>query len=620
MVGIALIVALVLIAVVGVACAEDAPGVRTDIKVYKPAADSLVNPESATVCHDEDFYYIASFTTTSPPFVYIGEVNPLEVHFISNGKLYSFNCSPNRTGFKIEPSETVTVSFSPINFEGDFGKEIAKSATNVQYDCSYTLPHDIPGNRSGFGPTVEYSPILREVKWLRHPPRNLYYDDVLEVELFVDDEAGNLGHAYLSARNLSSNETKFDEIESDRQHLTGNRYLHKWAIKPEEHHFNKSDVNYTFNVSARYYNGYKENFSYAYLTVTEYIPKIIGGPYLNATADAFKFLGKNNKTEIDNIEWKDLDEGNFSFSVAIEDKIEKGSATLQVYRIKNDSITNYSLKSDEGEGFPYEYKYYNESIRFDRNDANTTISLRLNYSRPNLPSEFWNAWPKAYNITIIPFSIEFRNATVDHKEGYWDSMFNYFVEIKASKQLDITLMVYDPYREREPWIDLEKKRYSNVSNWEKLEWPDQAPFENNYCTEKSKFYFKYSGGESQVFFGPELKEVINVFLGPELVAIFRDPKIEPEEITIGDEFNYSIRVNGNKKLDLTLINITQINVTLKYLCDGNWISEGIDKPTITKEYKEILNETTLIWKCKAINSWEEVKMEVDVNGEKIDVY
>ena len=512
-----------------------------------------------------------------------------------------------------------------------------------------------------------------------------------------------------------------DNLTVDSEGITfepgGGEYTYKKKI------FNESMVcnNYTvvFNYSDRCHDINKSCRGH----ITQYIPKIVGGPYLNATEDVFKLLSEG-VNEIDNIKWKDMDEGNFSFSVTIEDEIEKGNATLQVYRIKNNTITNYSLKSDEGEGFPYEYKYYNESIRFDRNDANTTILLYLDYSRPNLPSEFWNEWPKVYNITIIPFEIDFKNATVKPEEGNWSDEFKYSVLVNASKDLSIDLKVFDPCLETWPWRPVEPSEVYFKNGWKTLNWTIKKanPIFSENCSGESKFYFKYEGGKTQVYSGPvlispppefdngttnpnvtiycnwsksstpcnysvnvttedeykvrllvkdpvsndwipkrDIKEIssktknitwtnitpfesLNTdnmtqyinnrtradfileydglrykeespFPGLELVAAFKEPRIElepgDEEINYNDTFNYSVNVIGSEKL---------LNITLRYLCDEEWISENINNATWN--YATTGNWTPHTWECQAINTWEGVRFDVNVTGEKkpIKVY
>jgi hypothetical protein len=119
---------------------------------------------------------------------------------------------------------------------------------------------------------------------------------------------------------------------------------------------------------------------------------------------------------------------------------------------------------------------------------------------------------------------------------------------------------------------------------------------------RANFTFEYNGHRAN-----------KNFSGPVLVAAFRDPriKLEPgdEEINCNDTFNYSVSVIGSEKL----------NITLRYLCDGKWISEDITKP-ITKEYTNITKWEPLNWTCKAINTWVDVKFDVNITGEEIEVY
>jgi hypothetical protein len=607
--------------------------------------------------------------------------------------------------YKCEP-EDKRCNIGPVKLE-----KAGKYEFKVSFSWRYTVD-----SKTGEGPTI-YSvpPKIKDFKC----PSELYHARNLECEAYIEDEIGGYGNcrAFL---------TVCDRVKlspPDEKNLLGNVSEYIWVITLEEHHFSEKDVNKTCGVYVDYFNDFWNITSRPVnLTIRPYYPIISDGPYLDGN-----HLSKDNA--IDDIRWKDLDEGNFSFNVIIEDEIEKGNAILQVCRIDNNDSScpeNYSLKSDEKEGDPCKYNYYNDSVRFNRNDAYKNFSLRLYYDRSELPSMWHHPWEK-YNITIIPFEVEFENATVYRPKGNWSDEFKYSVWVNASKNLTIALYVFDPCLESWPWIHVANKKYNKYGG-KTLNWTigGDTIFSEN-CSGKSKFYFEYESKETEVYPGPNLGlneyvdhngpspkeppefnnsttnpkvtiyrnwsqsstpcnysvnvttkdeykvrlfvkdptgewirkrdneissttknitwsdikpfESLNIdnisqyidngtranftfeynghkanknFSGPLLVGAFKEPRIElrtgDEEINYNDPFNYSINVYGSKRLNITLMYRENPN--------GEWITDGIEVPT--RQYNNTFNWTSppLKWGCRAIKSWAEVKMEVEIEGEQ----
>jgi len=413
----------------------------------------------------------------------------------------------------------------------------------------------------------------------------------------------------------------------------------------------------------------------------------------------------------------------FPFKVEITDYVGSANVTLKLDVFKNsyeyfNKTWNRTLTGTIGE--PETTKPYNCNIPFINEKSNFTIVLNYNNT--------YNNTYKTYNLTIISFEIDFRNATVNPPDGPWNDVFNYSVNVSASRDLDITLKVFDPCTEEWPWktVSLNEtnatKKYYTKDEGKTLYWntkPNNPPFSEN-CKGKSKFYFEYLEGRmSPIYRGPELfkppefnngttspnvtiycdwsnsstpcnysvnvttedeykvrllvkdpvsndwipkrdiKEISSTtknitwtnitpfgslnmdnitqyigkqanftfeydghiyeeepqFPGPELVAAFKDPKVElepgDEVINYNDTFYYSVNVIGSEKL---------INISLRYLCDEEWISENINNATWN--YAATGNWTPHTWECQAINTWEEVRFDVNVTGEgkPIEVY
>jgi hypothetical protein len=184
--------------------------------------------------------------------------------------------------------------------------------------------------------------------------------------------------------------------------------------------------------------------------------------------------------------------------------------------------------------------------------------------------------------------------------------------VTTKDEYKVRLLVKDPTDDKK-WIPKGDIRDVSSETKSPVTWYNISPFKSididnitQYIDNgtRADFSFEYDGHKAD-----------KNFSGPVLVAAFRDPriKLEPgdEEINCNDTFNYSVNVIGSEKL---------LNITLKYLCGGKWISA--DKTEPIKVYTNITKWEPLTWECKAVNTWEDVKFDVNVTGEAkpIEVY
>jgi hypothetical protein len=172
--------------------------------------------------------------------------------------------------------------------------------------------------------------------------------------------------------------------------------------------------------------------------------------------------------------------------------------------------------------------------------------------------------------------------------------FDYIVTATSNDSIwfDISLRVHDPVED--VWIlkGENKPTYFTANGTETLRWRDIRPFESlnkssvdNYIGKHSKFTFVYPGGKS------------DNFTGPMLVVAFKDPEINPEVVSWGDSFNYSINVSACRNLSITLL----------YHNGMKWVDA--DKTEPAKNYTTPYEWEKLTWDCKATDSWEKVKFE-----------
>lgn len=208
---------------------------------------------------------------------------------------------------------------------------------------------------------------------------------------------------------------------------------------------------------------------------------------------------------------------------------------------------------------------------------------------------------------------EFNNGTTNPKVTIYrnwsqsSTPCNYSVDVNSEDDYTVRLFVKDP----DTGERIRKGETKEISNTTKdITWPDITPFESlnidnisQYIDNgtRANFTFEYNGHKAN-----------KNFSGPLLVGAFKEPRIElrtgDEEINYNDPFNYSINVYGSKRLNITLMYRENPN--------GEWITDGIEVPT--RQYNNTFNWTSppLKWGCRAIKSWAEVKMEVEIEGEQ----
>lgn len=679
-----MIAALVLPALVGVACGAQVEVINVSVGEN--------NSKYEEVYCDENFYYYVTLRVTKLTVFY--SIN-LTLNVSNQTQTYD---SKDIINGKTPPGDYV-IKFGPVNFFYDFKPHIAE-ATAIEYTICWDIwgPSGCDDGVFSPGPlkVIPPEPIID----MYYPPEVAFCED-FNIIAVIEDKA-RFYPPVLKFINCSNKSDVRPAPIPKCEQIGEYNYECNWTISEK---FKEEDVCHEFEVNLTYKNKYHETGPYP-IHIRKIVPKIK------------VYLDKKELSELYNNTIYLEEDTNLTFKAKITDYVEANvSLKLDVYK-NNESYWNYTWPSRTIKGSPGapSLEVYDKcngdkcNIWFKKERNNFTMIL--NYNRLN---ETFN---KTYNLNIIPVSVKFENASVDPEVGYWDDKFNYSIWVTASIDLDVNLSIYDPCREPEPWIDLGKQRYTeeDVNRPKKLNWTNEEPFKK-YCVGRSKFYFGYLGKETQVFFGPELVkpppefdngttnpnvtiycnwsksstpcnysvnvstedeykvrllvkdpnsndwipkgdvkdvsretknlvtwygikpfESLNIdnitlyidnetranytfeydghnsanknFSGPLLVAAFRDPKIDREEINYNDTFNYSIDVIGSRNL----------NVTLKYYNGRGWVNASKTEPT--KDYIPSEGEKPLTWSCIANETWEKVMMGVEVEGEKkpIEVY
>jgi hypothetical protein len=166
------------------------------------------------------------------------------------------------------------------------------------------------------------------------------------------------------------------------------------------------------------------------------------------------------------------------------------------------------------------------------------------------------------------------NPGVYPTDGLYSAKFTYSVEVRYSESLsvrlcvwNVTTHVFEPKGER---------RYSNLDNWEPLEWAGIS-FTPDFEGAKLSYRFEYQTEDRE---GSKVWQLLRVKKEGKLQDVFSDPKLKssvitvqleegdvsPDEITRHEEVSYTVLVNVNKEVEIEL---TVYNPITK-----DWVSQA----------------------------------------------
>jgi hypothetical protein len=536
------------------------------------------------VCHNSDFYCIVTFA---------GDTNYEESNLIVkvDGKNFDeFSDHLKRPAIDV-------VQFGPINFESlEMGSKIE---CDVQYIVNYNYffydkSHKkvyISDSKTQKG-KVRYCPKDPTLKILGCPDEVSWKSPLTITFTIVDDaftKPYGGGEAKLTVRSLSSNYTLADNITISGDDTADSMMKGYSWLYPE---LTETMIDEKFTVSVLYTNSYHRDLSTN--NIKEYPEsccciKIVEVP----PPDIEAYLDEKELSEEYNTTIYLEEDANLSFKAKIEDYVE-AEVTLKLYvNYDNKSYCNCIWnKTIEGAyNVPSTEVYDDEcNILFQKERKNFTLILNYN-------NKLYNRTYR-YNLSIIPFYKDFENAIVNPtKGGYWNDTFKYTIRVNATENLTIALYVFDPCLESWPWIHVANKPY-NKNGRKPLNWTIRGKeiFSEN-CTGKSKFYFKYEGGKTPVYLGPDLgheqikpPEFDNGTTSPNVTIYCNWSKSSTP-------CNYSVNVTAEDEYKVTLL--------VKDPTDKKWIPK--------RDVKDVSSETKNI-------TWSDIKPFESLNIDNISQY
>jgi len=212
---------------------------------------------------------------------------------------------------------------------------------------------------------------------------------------------------------------------------------------------------------------------------------------------------------------KGTNQSAYSYEVEVQSN-SNDTITMKVAPSQNGPWEERGTRNYTNVGTWQKLKWDNIMLGFDFNTAHFKFLGRKESDVFGGPS-----WPVNYT---------YRNASVNPKRGLPESRFSYGLDFKAEKRLIVELNVWD--------IDSKTFRsagtvpYENISNWERLAWPDIRLTEDSEARGASSFYFGfyYPGSDRPI---STSRIEASAYSGPEIVPIdLKGSTVEPRNSSL----------------------------------------------------------------------------------------
>jgi len=272
------------------------------------------------------------------------------------------------------------------------------------------------------------------------------------------------------------------------------------------------------------------------------------------------------------------DKNLYSYKVTIVGSY-KDNITLQVSPSKNGPWTDFDTLEYANPGVPQTLSWINKSLGFDFNAAH----YRFKGIKPSntFDGPFW------------PVTVDYRNQSLTPMRGLSSTPFNYSIVVNSSKKINVGLNVFDIVTKTYKLAGMQS--YTNVSEWQKLEWQNVDLGAISGSEGRSNYYFGFYYVGSEAPFLTTYDRFKKYYPGPDIVqVIFKNASVTPANGSALMPYTYSVDV------ETALSNVT---VQLKTSDPGpiEWVT--------WHEIPYDGSNKTLIWK--------NVKLEGEAGGQAI---
>lgn len=261
---------------------------------------------------------------------------------------------------------------------------------------------------------------------------------------------------------------------------------------------------------------------------------------------------------------KGTNEDRFMYQVAVNCTV-LDNITLQVGPTRSGPWTSVGIRDYTTPGSWQILKWPNVTLDFDYTSAAYKVSGR---EEAIFDGPSW------------PIDVLFQNNSLSPDWGPFDASFNYSIDIKSPKPIEVELNVWDVGNKR--YNSAGRLKYTNISQWETLSWDDVRTTSVSDAAGDSKYYysFYYEGSESAI--SNTYEKTGKYYPGPTISVIgLKNSTVTPRNGTLYSPYVYSVQV---------LTRLPKCGIRLQTAPPESDI--WLDKGTITYEGKN----NTLVWK------------------------
>jgi hypothetical protein len=224
----------------------------------------------------------------------------------------------------------------------------------------------------------------------------------------------------------------------------------------------------------------------------------------------------------------------FSYSITV-----RGSTCDMIeLQVKNHTTGEWNTKGVKSYLTPgTEQTFVWRNISLNAHELN-----RRNDARFRLMSVVTGKQSNERELPIWPIAETWRCPLVEPETGLYNSAFNYSLEVKADKEVNVTLVVFYPSGKHAP-LKSDTRRYTDVGTWQRLYWNVTQPFEEEAHGKTSyKFIFYYHNEEIN-----DTEYSAKRFDGPYVAAaLFRNQTVKPELALCTTNVTYSVEIKSVK--------------------------------------------------------------------------
>ena len=205
----------------------------------------------------------------------------------------------------------------------------------------------------------------------------------------------------------------------------------------------------------------------------------------------------------------------------------KDNITLQVSPTQNGPWTDFDTQEYANPGVLQTLSWNNKSLGFDFNAAH----YRFKGIKPSntFDGPFW------------PVTVDYRNESLNPARGLSSTPFNYSIEVNSTKKIEVGLNVFDIGSKT--YKPAGRQSYTNVSQWQKLEWSNVDLGAISGSEGRSNYYFGFYYVGSEAPFLTTYDRLKQYYPGPDIVRVeFVNATVIPTNGSMLTPYAYTVDI------------------------------------------------------------------------------